>query len=88
MTNAKAEFLEEISYKRGVVAAYLKSDNYDGTFCVLLPTNFSEEQYNKFLEDINVDYDSGYGSQELDGVIWYDDGSWSARAEYDDIEWW
>lgn len=33
-------------------------------------------------------FDSSYGTQELFGVIWYNDGSWSERAEYDGSEWW
>ena len=33
-------------------------------------------------------YDSGYGTQELFGVIWYSDGSHSRRGEYDGSEWW
>jgi hypothetical protein len=33
-------------------------------------------------------YYNGYGSQELFGIIWYVDGSWSERVEYDGSEWW
>ena len=40
------------------------------------------------LIDINKDYDAGYGSQELYGTIWYKDGTWSTRGEYDGSEWW
>ena len=35
-----------------------------------------------------MDYDSGYGSQQLFGTIWYKDGTWSTRGEYDGSEWW
>ena len=31
---------------------------------------------------------SGYGGQELFGTIWYEDGTWSDRGEYDGSEWW
>ena len=37
---------------------------------------------------LNFDYDNGYGSQYLNGVIWYADGTWSEREEYDGSEWW
>ncbi len=40
------------------------------------------------LGELNFDYDSGYGSQELFGNIWYNDGTWSERGEYDGSEWW
>lgn len=36
----------------------------------------------------NTQIDSGYGAQELFGYIWYNDGTWSERAEYDGAEWW
>ncbi len=29
----------------------------------------------------------GHGSQELNGYIWYTDGTWSNRGEYDGTEW-
>jgi len=32
-------------------------------------------------------YDSGYGGQEVFGTIWYVDGTWSDRGEYDGSEW-
>jgi hypothetical protein len=42
----------------------------------------------EFLNKIDFEFDPGYGSQELFGTIWYKDGSWSTRAEYDGSEWW
>jgi hypothetical protein len=35
-----------------------------------------------------IEYNSGYGRQELFGYIWYSDGTWSCRGEYDGSEWW
>jgi hypothetical protein len=40
------------------------------------------------LPRLNFEYDRGYGHQELFGTIWYNDGSWSERDEYDGSEWW
>ena len=40
------------------------------------------------LDALDFVYDDGYGAQELYGVIWDADGSWSERAEYDGAEWW
>lgn len=35
-----------------------------------------------------IDYDDGYGSQSLFGLILMNDGSWYERGEYDGSEWW
>ena len=37
---------------------------------------------------LNFEYDEGYGGQNLFGYIWYADGTWSERGEYDGSEWW
>ena len=45
----------------------------------------------KRVEDLsllNVEYDDGYGSQELEGIVLFDDGTWLEREEYDGSEWW
>lgn len=36
----------------------------------------------------NLDYDAGYGSQELFGVVKFNNGTWLERDEYDGSEWW
>lgn len=40
------------------------------------------------VERMNFEYDSGYGTQEVYGHIWYKDGTWSDRVEYNGSEWW
>lgn len=45
-----------------------------------------ELQFLQTLQTIN--YDSGYGWQELYGVIVFDDNSWLERYEYDGSEHW
>ena len=40
------------------------------------------------LAELDFEYDDGYGTQELFGTIWYEDGSWSEREEYDGSECW
>lgn len=43
----------------------------------------------KFLETLaDINYDNGYGGQELFGTIVFKDGTWLERAEYDGSEWW
>lgn len=40
------------------------------------------------LPNLDFNYDEGYGGQKLYGNIWYTDGTWSTRGEYDGSEWW
>ena len=37
---------------------------------------------------LDFEYYEGYGGQELFGNVWYADGTWSERGEYDGSEWW
>lgn len=53
-----------------------------------LKTNHTKEEHDKFIESLNFKYDAGYGGQELFGRIWFKDGSWADRSEYDGSEWW
>lgn len=43
-----------------------------------------------FKKIANVEYDSGYGLQEVayDLIIVFKDGAWLEREEYDGSEWW
>ena len=54
---------------------------------------FHWEKYVIQIDNINIDfmdfnYDDGYGSQELDGVVLFKDNTWLERGEYDGSEWW
>jgi hypothetical protein len=50
--------------------------------------NRIEGSLNEVMPKLDFDYDGGYGCQELFGYIWYGDGTWSQRGEYDGLEWW
>lgn len=55
----------------------------------ILPSNRTIEDEVKFLETLqSINYDSGYGMQELHGTIVFKDNSWLERGEYDGSEWW
>lgn len=97
MINAKQEFLEHIADKPLIICAQLWTDKClypidcdedKAGLKVNLHLNFTDQEYEYFIKNINFDYDSGYGSQELFGKIWYEDGTWSSRFEYDGSEWW
>ena len=66
-------------------------DIVDGQMCLrraVLVENWDNDQWCNFLQDLNFNYDNGYGTQELFGVVWFKDGSWLERDEYDGSEWW
>lgn len=102
MTNAAEEFIEhfkEVEESTNTVggldfgakvlcAKIIYSPYYDDseTFCLkMYPT---ADDLTAFLKQLDFEYDSGYGSQELYGTIWYYNGTWSERGEYDGSEWW
>lgn len=47
-----------------------------------------DAEWAKFAEDLQFEYDDGYGTQNLFGTVWFNDGSWLERGEYDGSEWW
>lgn len=54
-----------------------------------LRSNRNERDELKFLEILaSINYDNGYGCQELFGTIAFKDNTWLERAEYDGSEWW
>jgi len=91
-TNARDEFVEHIKAVRLKIKAVLifKEDNCndDATTYAFLKIGYRQEDFNGFLNRMDFEYDSGYGGQELYGTIWYEDGTWSSRGEYDGSEWW
>jgi len=87
--NAKDEFLKHISNRKllcSTVSISSRKNEYEKTS--ILTTGWAEADWIEFLSEINVEYDEGYGGQETFGTIWYVDGTWSSREEYDGSEWW
>lgn len=89
--NARKEFIDFIKGKPRVIAAELEDVYYSsdtkGKTWTLYPSYY-EDDYKKFLKSIDFDYSDGYGSQELGGTIWFEDGTFADRGEYDGSEWW
>lgn len=45
--------------------------------------------FDQLLEELDsIEYDDGFGCQELFGTIWLTDGTWLSRGEHDGSEWW
>ena len=92
MTNAKKELkhlLQGIAkVKCAVIIGYQYDDEKFNERAFELKVNHTEEEFQSFLNSLNFDYDSGYGAQELFGIVWLEDGTWCTRGEYDGSEWW
>ena len=82
MINAKQELVDHIGDKEVRYVSVTLGDEYRGT------TRHIEGTLPEVLPQLDFCYDNGYGGQELYGTIWYTDGTWSARDEYDGSEWW
>ena len=80
--NAKDEFLDHVKGKSVKAAEISCGEKF------LLLEGFDEADYVSFINDLDFEYDESYGTQELFGTIWYEDGTWSDRGEYDGSEWW
>lgn len=86
--------LKEIrgTHKRnvGLEALLVKHHHYGTPRNAVFGTNLQDPQNWEDCERLlsKIEYDAGYGSQELSGTIWYTDGTWSERVEYDGSEWW
>lgn len=90
--NVKDELLEHVGSMDNVKAVQLKLEqrttHSKSVQLFHLSEGYREGQLNNFLQDIDITYENGYGWQELFGFIWWKDGTWSSRHEYDGKEWW
>lgn len=82
MCNAKKEIIEHIGSREvEFVSIAIRKG------CGVEPMRI-KGTLDEVLSQLDFDYDDGYGGQELFGYIWYNDGTWSDRGEYDGSEWW
>lgn len=86
--NARKEFLDEIKGRKLVCAKIgIDVDWPDNKKWFVLKNKYNDKDFDDFCSQIDIEYDAGYGSQELFGMILFDD-SYSDRGEYDGSEWW
>jgi hypothetical protein len=85
MVNAKSEFLATIMGK-AIKCVYITK--YRDERESILKVGHTEEDYQAFLDTLDFEYDAGYGLQEVFGTIWFVDGTWMTRWEYDGSEGW
>lgn len=86
--NAKDEFLQHIhsivNINVTLKCARISLDTVEAK----LPCHWNNDEFKEFTDSIDITYYNGYGSQELFGDIWYSDGTYSSRWEYDGSEGW
>jgi hypothetical protein len=89
MINAKQEFLDAILGTKLICAQLDYVDPFNSISKTFnLPMGYTQEVLDMFLNSLNFEYDNGYGTQYLYGVIWYEGDGWSERSEYDGSEYW
>lgn len=89
--NCKAEFLEHTAEHEVLCAVITHGKSYydeEEIKTYHLPCGYIPIVLEDFLQSLDFTYDDGFGGQELFGTIWYKDGTWSDRGEYDGSEWW
>jgi hypothetical protein len=86
--NARSEFINHVNARPVLCVHIQHGDDYDKPSVFDLTTGWTGEEWTQFLTDLDFEYDNGYGGQRLFGTIWYSDGTWSDRGEYDGSEWW
>ena len=90
MINARKELEEILQVKAPVKCAVISNGrSYDDEQKnIVLKVIHNDFDYENFLNELDFDYDDGYGGQELYGTVWLSDGTWLSRGEYDGSEWW
>lgn len=88
--NAKQEFIERTAGLIVICAFLEQADAWTGKphWKHCFKKGHTKEEYEDFLKKINFNYDSGYGGQEVEGIIWCENDIWFTRGEYDGSEWW
>ncbi len=88
MRNAKSEFLNEVKLSRSRVKCAAINHVDLGYEDRHLKVGHSDADFEEFLSLLDFMYDDKYGSQNIYGTIWFEDGTWSTREQYDGSEWW
>lgn len=89
--NAKEELKNHLSsVAKDVIAIeiYLEEYVYRDDDADLSALRTVGTKFEDVADWLDFNYDTGYGIQQIFGTVWYSDGSWCERREYDGAEWW
>lgn len=91
-TNALQEFIDIVDFSNSAVKCatvhYTSRSSRKGEKTCNLKVGYTEQEFEEFKTSLDFMYDSGFGGQEIFGTIWFEDGTWCTRGEYDGSEWW
>jgi hypothetical protein len=92
MRNAKQELLDTMGLNIADLRCATITYNpfYDETppKKMVLKEGYTQADLDEFISKLDFEYDGGYGSQELFGMVWFNNGYWMDRYEYDGAERW
>lgn len=92
--NARTELERAIEISKSSIVCATITPNYmfglfdESNDNINLMYNYTPGELEEFMNKLNFEYDSGYGSQYLEGIVWLENGMWLERGEYDGSEWW
>lgn len=84
MINAKEEFLN-ITEKLNVIAADI---TFNDSLPFKLKPLYTKKDWKDLLKYLDRNYENRYGSQNLYGIVYCENGNWIDRGIYDGSEWW
>lgn len=95
MRNVKIELEKVLDYRNLTIhSAQLRMHKHnDGNTTkqceIFLYTDHTAEELKEFWKTLEaMEYNPGYGDQELFGFVLCDKSTWLSRGEYDGSEWW
>ena len=86
--NARNELVRVTKHKARLKCAVITTEVFGDEITIFLPVAYNDSQYADFLDNLNFQYNSGFGVQELYGVLWHEDGTWQSRVMDKGLEWW
>ena len=85
MRNAKDELIKQLDkIDISVKCAHI----FRGRLAIKLKVGYSGAEFDQFMDQLDFEYNAGFGYQELYGLVWLNDESWLEREEYDGAECW
>ena len=89
MENAKKELLRVLYLNAKIKCASIQYGwDLNSQVQKTLKVNYSQKDYDEFLNSLDFTYDDESEIQYLYGIVWLEDDTWLSRMDYDGFEWW
>jgi hypothetical protein len=94
--NAKLELLDKLNEMNKTIENvlainikfYIGYDIVDGKYVDFELIKINVIGNKNVINNLDVEYYAGFGSQQLRGVVLLDNNDWLERQQYDGSEWW